>query len=147
VAEKFYKRPGALVKASNGLFGWLGAHGIGPKKTVQLEVPGRKTGQMRAVAVNLVEFDGQRYLVAPRGNTEWSRNARAAGRAVIRRGKPEEVSLTEVPVAERAPIIQKYLRENAIVTRREFGVDPKAPLEVFEGIAEKHPVFRITPRT
>jgi deazaflavin-dependent oxidoreductase (nitroreductase family) len=131
----------------NGVMGALGARGIGPKKTVQLEINGRKSGAVRSVAVNLLNFDGQRYLVAPRGETEWVRNARAAaGEAVIRRGKPENVTLAEIPVGERAPIIQAYLRENAWATKREFGVDPKAPIDVFEGIADKHPVFHITPR-
>lgn len=144
---KFYNRPSGMTKKSNSFFGWLGAHGLGPKKTVQLEVKGRKSGLPRTVAVNVVEYEGKRYLVAPRGNTEWSRNAIAAGdEAVIKRGKAENVRLVEIPVAERAPIIQKYLRENAIVTKREFGVDPKASIEVFQGIAEKHPTFRIDPR-
>jgi hypothetical protein len=98
--------------------------------------------------VNVVTHDGQRYLVAPRGDTEWVRNTRAAaGEAVIRRGKAEPVLLSEVPVSERAPIIQTYLRANALETKREFGIDPKAPLEDFEKIADKHPVFRITPRS
>ncbi len=145
---KFYARPSGFTKATNGLMGWLGAHGIGPKKTVRLEVKGRRSGVVRSTAVNVVTHDGQRYLVAPRGETEWVRNARAAvGEAVIRRGKAEPVTLSEVPVSERAPIIQTYLRANALETKREFGVDPKAPIDVFEGIADKHPVFRITPRS
>jgi deazaflavin-dependent oxidoreductase (nitroreductase family) len=144
--DKYYARPSGFTKRMNSLFGWLGAHGLGQKKTVKLEVKGRKSGIMRAVAVNIINFDGQRYLVAPRGDTEWSRNARVHPDAVITRGKPENVTLTEVPTGERAPIIQAYLRENAIVTKREFGVDPKADIAVFEGIADKHPVFRISPR-
>ena len=146
MAEKYYARPSGLTKASNSLFGWLAAHGLGPTKGVRLEVKGRKSGMVRSVAVNLITSDGQRYLVAPRGETEWARNARVTPEAVIRRGKPENVTLTEVPVVERAPIIQAYLRDNAIVTKREFGVDPKASIDVFEGIADKHPVFKITPR-
>jgi deazaflavin-dependent oxidoreductase (nitroreductase family) len=148
MAEKFYARPSGFTKATNGFMGWLGAHGIGPKKTVRLEMKGRKSGVVRAAAVNVVTHEGQRYLVAPRGETEWVRNARAAaGEAVIRRGKVEPVTLSEVPVSERAPIIQTYLRANALETKREFGIDPKAPLEEFEKIADKHPVFRITPRS
>ena len=146
MADKFYNRPGGLVKASNGFMSWLSSHGLGPKKMVRLEVKGRKSGQPRSVAVNLLNFDGQRYLVAPRGETEWVRNARAAGEAVIRRGKSETVTLTEIPVGERAQIIQAYLRENAWATQREFGVSPKAPIDEFEAIADKHPVFKITPR-
>lgn len=146
MSDKFYNRPTGFTKAMNGIFDWLGARGLGPRKLIRLTVKGRKSGQPRSVAVNEVTVNGQRYLVAPRGNTEWSRNARVNPDAVITRRKSENVTLAELPVNERAPIIQAYLRENAWVTRREFGIDPKAPINEFEAIAGKHPVFKITPR-
>ena len=138
-----YQRPGAMTRLSNRLVGWMAALGIGPKKTVVLEVKGRKSGQVRSAVVNIVDFDGEMYLVAPRGNTEWSRNARAAGEATVRRGKREQVRLEEVPVDQRAPIIQRYLSENAMVTKAHFGVEPDAPIDEFQRIAPDHPVFRI----
>ena len=140
----FYSRPSGLTKAFNGFVSWLASLGLMPSKTVKLEVRGRRTGEPRTVAVNWVEHEGQRYLVAPRGNTEWSRNVKAAGgeAAILRRGR-KPVRLEEVPVEQRAPIIKAYLGENAMVTKREFGVEPDDELSVFEGIAPKHPVFRI----
>ncbi len=147
MADKFYNKPSGITKAMNGVMDWLGARGLGPRKLVRLEIKGRKSGQPRSVAVNELKYDGQRYLVAPRGNTEWARNARVNSDAVIKRGKPENVTLTELPTNERAPVIQAYLRENAWVTKREFGIDPKADINEFEAIADKHPVFRITPRS
>jgi deazaflavin-dependent oxidoreductase (nitroreductase family) len=144
--SKFYNRPSTLTRKSNSFFGWLGGMGIGPKKMVQLTVKGRKTGQPRTVAVNIVEYDAKRYLVAPRGNTEWSRNAMAAGgEAVIKHGKAEDVRLMDVPVAERGPIIQKYVKETAVV-RGEFGLKADCTLEEAQAIADKHPTFRIDPR-
>lgn len=143
---RFYNKPSGFTKKMNSLLGWLGGRGIGPKKMVQLVVKGRKSGQPRTVAVNIVEYEGQRYLVAPRGNTEWSRNAIAAGgQAVIKRGKAEEVRLVDVPVAERATIIQKYVKETAIV-RAEFGLKEDSPIEEVQNVADKHPTFRIDPR-
>ena len=139
-----YDKPGPIVKVMNGAISWLAARRLGPRKTVLLEVKGRKSGLPRSVAVNTVGLGDQRYLVAPRGNTEWARNARAAGgEAAIRRGKRQPVRLIELPLEERAPVIQAYLKENAWVTRREFGIDPKAPIEDFQRIAPDHPVFRI----
>jgi deazaflavin-dependent oxidoreductase (nitroreductase family) len=139
-----YRRPGTLAKVSNSLFTKLAALGIGPAKMASIEVAGRKSGVVRSTAVNLVKIDGTRYLVAPRGNTEWARNVRAAGgKAAIKRGKRTLVQLEELPVDQRAPIIQAYLKENAWVTQREFGVSPKAPIEEFHRIAPDHPVFRI----
>ncbi|MEK7247515.1 MAG: nitroreductase/quinone reductase family protein [Chloroflexota bacterium] len=143
---KFYNKPSGFTKKMNSFLGWLGGRGMGPKKMVQLTIKGRKSGQPRTVAVNIVEYDGKRYLVAPRGNTEWSRNAIASGgEAVIKRGKPEDVRLVDIPVADRVPIIQKYVEETAIV-RAEFGVEPDSSDEEYQKIAEKHPTFRIDPR-
>jgi deazaflavin-dependent oxidoreductase (nitroreductase family) len=142
----YYQKPGAFARAFNGLFTWLFRRGIGGKHNVTLEVAGRKTGQPRSTAVNIVEYEGQRYLAAPRGNTEWVRNVRAAaGRATLHHGKPEPVLLVDVPAAERAPILQKYLGENAMSTKASFGIDPKSPIAEFERISDRHPVFRITP--
>ena len=141
-----YHKPSGPVKLMNSIIGRLASIGLIPGETVMLQVKGRRSGQTRSNAVTWAEHDGQRYLVAPRGTTEWVRNVRAAGgQAAIRRRKSEEVRLEEVPVERRAPIIKTYLKKTALVTKREFGLDPDAPLEEFEKIAADHPVFRITP--
>lgn len=141
-----YHRPSGPVKLMNGFFGWLASIGLMPGDTVLLQVKGRKSGQTRSVAVTWVEQEGQRYLVAPRGNTEWVRNAKAAGgEAVLKTRKTEKIQLEEVAVEQRAPIIKSYLKKTAMVTKREFGMEPDAPIEEFEKIAERHPVFRIVP--
>jgi len=141
-----YHKPSGFVKLMNGFVGFLASNGLMPRDTVTLEVKGRRSGQVRSTAVTWVEREGQRYLVAPRGTTEWVRNARAAGgQATIRRRKREEVMLEEIPPEQRAPIIQSYLKKTAMVTKREFGIEPDAPIEEFQKIAERHPVFHITP--
>jgi hypothetical protein len=141
-----YNKPSGLVKAMNSFIGWLGSMGLVPGDTVQLQVKGRKSGQIRKNAVTLVEYEGERYLVAPRGNTEWVRNARAdGGKAVLKHGKTESIRLEEIPVEQRAAIIKPYLKKTAMATKREFGLDPEAPMEEFERIAPQHPVFRVVP--
>lgn len=143
----YYHKPGLFARIFNRVFTFFFARGLGPGKNTTVETKGRKTGKTHATAVNIVEKDGNRYLVAPRGNTEWVRNVRAAnGAAALRHGKLQPVTLIDVPEAERAPILQKYLGENAMSTKASFGIDPKSPLEEFEKIAAKHPVFRIDPR-
>jgi deazaflavin-dependent oxidoreductase (nitroreductase family) len=147
MSEKYYNRPSGIVKAMNGIFGWLASRGIAPGKTYEIEVRGRNSGQPRKVPVNIVEYQGNRYLVAPRGYTEWVRNVRAdSGIATLRRGKDEPVLLREIPETERAPIIQKYLGENAMATKSSFGIEPDAPIEEFQRISGRHPVFQIQPR-
>ncbi|MEX0800660.1 MAG: hypothetical protein WD379_05530 [Dehalococcoidia bacterium] len=139
-----YDRPTAPSRLFSRTFAWLARKGLAPSNSVQIEVKGRKSGELRSAVINVVEFDGQRYFVAPRGETEWVRNVRAAGgEAVVNRRGRRRVRLEEVPVEQRPPIIQKYLGENAMATKSFFGVDPKSDLSVFEGIAAKHPTFRI----
>ncbi len=140
----FYRKPTTLDRAFNRLMSWLASIGLAPSKTVTLEVKGRRSGQVRSTVVNWVEHEGERYFVSPRGDADWVRNVRAAGgEAVIRRRGREHVRLEDVASEQRAPILKAYLGENAMTTRKHFGVDPKAELPVFEEIAGKHPVFRI----
>ena len=140
-----YHKPSGMTKFFNSVFGLFAGIGLTPKKSVMLEVKGRRSGEPRSVPVNWVEHDGNRYLVSPRGESEWVRNVRAGGgQAVLRHGKRESVRLEELPAGERAPIIQKYLRENAMATKQHFGIDPKSDIAEFERIAALHPVFRIT---
>ena len=138
-----YNKPSALVKRMNSFLGWLFARGLGPKRAVRLEHKGRVSGKTFATAVNWTEYEGKRYLVAPRGETQWVRNVRAAGgQAVIRHGKAETVRLEEIPVDQRAPIIKNYVGENKIV-KGEFGVEPDDPIERYQGISPNHPTFLI----
>jgi hypothetical protein len=96
--------------------------------------------------VNVLNFEGKSYLVAPRGTTEWVRNLRASGQgALLRGGKRVPITANEVPASERAPMLQRYLRENSASAGSYFDVrGPEAPLSEFERIAEKHPVFIYT---
>ena len=53
--------------------------------TVDLLVPGRRSGRSRAVLVGLVELAGQWYVGHPNGEAGWTRNLGAAGQAVVAR--------------------------------------------------------------
>src|SRR3972149_1720501 len=78
------------------------------------------------------------------GGAEWVRNVRAAGgEAVIRHRGRRSVRLEEVAAEQRAPILRKYLGENAMSTKRHFGVDPKADVAEFAAVAGRHPAFRV----
>ncbi len=143
-----YHKPTAMTRFFNSIFGLFAGMGLLPKRNIMLETKGRRSGQTRSVPVNIVDYEGRRYLVSPRGESEWVRNVRAAGgQAVFRHGKREPVRLQELPAAERAPIIQKYLAENAMATKQHFGIDPKSGIAEFERIAALHPVFRVTETT
>jgi deazaflavin-dependent oxidoreductase (nitroreductase family) len=110
-----------------------------------LEVPGRRTGEPRRTPVNLLTFEGQLYLVAPRGHTQWVRNLRAggSGRLLIGR-RAERFSAVELPDDEKPPLLREYLKRWKWEVGQFFGgVGPDAPDEELRRIAPDHPVFRI----
>jgi len=117
-----------------------------PRRSAALEIRGRKSGRIISFPVAITQHRGERYLVAMLGEkTNWVRNARAAdGRAVLRHGVREDVRLVEVVPGERAAILRSYLQV-APGARPHFPVDRRAPLAEFERIADRYPVFRITP--
>src|SRR5829696_5546837 len=106
-----YVAPGGRMDVwSAAAVRWLTRHGISLFGSRVLVVRGRTSGEPRSVPVNLLELDGERYLVAPRGNTQWVRNARAAGAGQLRLGsRTEDVSLVELPVQDRLPVLRVYL--------------------------------------
>lgn len=137
-------RPNRIAAVMNRWSAWMGANGVWPSRLAALEVRGRKSGRTISFPVVLTDHDGGRCLVAMLGErTNWVRNARAAGgAAVLRHGRREAVRLEEVEVADRAPIIRRYL-EVAPGGRPHIPVDRRAPLAEFEKIADRYPVFRI----
>ncbi|MCI4065784.1 nitroreductase/quinone reductase family protein [Micromonospora sp. R77] len=139
------RRPNALARLMNRLSARQYAAGLAPGHWVSLEVPGRRTGRTVSVPLVVADHDGGRYLVAMLGErTNWVANVRAAGgRAVLRHGRREVVRLTEVPVADRPPILRRHLTL-APGARPHVPVDRRAPLADFARIAADFPVFRIT---
>jgi deazaflavin-dependent oxidoreductase (nitroreductase family) len=102
-----------------------------------LAVRGRSSGEWRTVPVNVLELDGSRYLVAPRGDTNWARNLRAAGTGELRTRQGTEAFLAvEVADAEKPPIIDAYLARWGSQVKSQFAKLPE-PAD--------HPVFRIAP--
>jgi deazaflavin-dependent oxidoreductase (nitroreductase family) len=105
-----------------------------------LTVPGRTTGQPRSTPISIATVGGQRYIVAAFAHAAWVRNVRASGTGTLRRGRQiEEVTLTEVPVADRGPILRSFLRQ-VRGGARFFG--PQTPDQI-EAEAEQYPVFRV----
>ena len=117
---------------------------LSPRHAATLEVVGRSTGRPVSVPVAIADHGGERYLVSMLGpQANWVRNVKAAGgHAVLRRGAREKVTLEELPVDQRAPVLRRYLAV-APGARPHIPVDRRAPLPEFEAIAHRFPVFRI----
>lgn len=110
-----------------------------------LEVPGRTTGQPRQTPVNLLVYDGSRYLVAPRGHTQWVRNLRASGQGRLLLGRRSEpFTATELEDEEKPPLLRAYLKRWRLEVGVFFqGVGPDADDRELLRIAPDHPVFRL----
>jgi deazaflavin-dependent oxidoreductase (nitroreductase family) len=130
-------------RAANRLVRFLLRLGLMPGPTYMLTVPGRRSGRPLSTPVTLVEDGNTRWLVAPYGDVAWVRNARAAGRITLSRGKRSEtLSIRELGPAEAAPVLQRYITRVAI-TRPYFDANPDSPLADFVAEAPRHPVFHL----
>ena len=143
-----YRRPGWFTRyIFNPAVAGLTRLGISVLGSRVLEVTGRKSGQPRQVPVNLLTFEGNQYLVAPRGVTEWVRNVRAGdGKVTLVLGrKRDERTTTELDNSEKAPILRAYLKRwKAEVGVFFDGVGPDSTEEQLAAIAPQHPVFRLS---
>ncbi|TDO55034.1 deazaflavin-dependent oxidoreductase (nitroreductase family) [Kribbella sp. VKM Ac-2527] len=113
-----------------------------------LSVRGRKSGEWRSTPVNLLTLDGQRYLVAPRGHTQWVRNIRVNPEARLQLGRRTETfRAEELADADKPEILRLYLKKWAWEVGAFFGDDVKAdsPTETLLHVAPGVPVFRIHP--
>jgi deazaflavin-dependent oxidoreductase (nitroreductase family) len=141
------KRPGWLTKnVFNRLLNGLMGLGFSVWGSRVLEVRGRTTGEPRRTPVNLLTTGGERYLVAPRGETQWVRNLRAAGEGRLLLGRRSEpfAAVELMQDAEKVPILRAYLaRWKSEVGVFFDGVGPDSPEQELRDAAPKHPVFRI----
>ena len=141
-----YQRPGWFTKhVFNRVVEALTRLGVSVWGSRILEVRGRKTGEPRRNPVNMLTYQGDRYLVAPRGQTQWVRNLRVAGEGDLLLGsRREHFRATEVPEAARVPILREYLRRWKWEVGQFFGgVGPDSSDDELTRIAPDHPVFRI----
>ncbi len=144
--EQRFQQPGWFTKnVFNRIVAGLTRLGVSVAGSRVLEVKGRKSGEWRKTPVNLLSYEGDRYLISPRGHTQWVRNMRISGggRLVLGR-KAEEFSATEVGEAEKPPLLRAYLEKWKWEVGAFFdGLGPDAPDEELRRIGPDHPAFRI----
>ena len=105
-----YDEPNLAARAGNKVIRWLAEAGVSIAGTRALRVRGRKTGKLRGVVINLLSVDGRDYVVSPRGNTQWARNARAAGSVETGpRWRSREVRIAEVADDAKPQLLRRYL--------------------------------------
>jgi len=140
-----FQKPSAVQALFNRTLGLLIGIGFGPRNCYLLEVRGRKSGRIYATPVYIIGHSRNSYIVAPRGNTQWVRNARASGRVTLRAGSHRtDYSLRETPAADRPPILKEYLARYRKYVQRYFQVQDGAPESEFATVAAAYPVFAMT---
>jgi deazaflavin-dependent oxidoreductase (nitroreductase family) len=109
-----------------------------------LEVYGRKTGKLYTLPVDLLQRDGKLYLVAPRGYTQWVRNAEAAGEVTLRRGRQSDrYRLRPLADSEKPAIVKAYLDDFRREVQRFFPVAAGSPAEAFTPLTARYPAFEL----
>ena len=145
--EKF-RPPSRFEHWFNALVALLAKLGITFPDGYRLLVVGRKSGKTRAIAVTVPTIDGKKYLVAPRGETQWVRNVRAAGRAALEKGsKTNFFRVEEITGSAKNAILAEYLRRYHKAVQRYFEIPAGAGAEEFATIADAYPVFALEPTT
>lgn len=137
-----------LMKPMNAFMKVMSRLGIAPGPVHILSVPGRSSGQMRATPVSPFELDGERYILAGVDDADWVQNVRAAGWAVLRRGRNagKRVRLVEIPAEQRPPMLRAYgekIPGGSMLFKRFYGISGDS--DSFASLKDVCPVFRIEP--
>ena len=139
-----FDQPTTVDRAINKLFGLLVGLGLGLRHNYLLQVRGRKTGRIYSTPVDVLDRNGKRYLVAPRGYTQWVRNAIASGTVSLKRGRrSEEFGLRLLSDDEKPEILKSYLDSYKLTVQRYFPVHAGSPTEAFLPFTGDYPVFEL----
>lgn len=139
-----FREPSGSERVFNRLFGFLVGLGLGFSYNYLLQVRGRKSGKLYSTPVNLLEMGGKRYLVAPRGRTQWVRNAEASGQVTLKRGRrTSSYRLRPLEGAEKLSVLKAYLDRFRREVQRYFPVAAGSPPDAFTSVADKYPAFEL----
>jgi deazaflavin-dependent oxidoreductase (nitroreductase family) len=145
MAEKqAFRAPSAGERLFNRAFGFLVGLGVGFPYNYLLQVRGRKSGKIYSTPVNLLVLNGKMFLVAPRGLTQWVRNAEVAGEVMLKKGRRlQRFKLRNLDPAEKPPVLKAYLDNFRREVQPYFPVPSGSPPQAFENIAGDYPAFEL----
>jgi hypothetical protein len=141
-----YLKPGAVERIFGRILVSLVRIGLVRGHFYVLEVRGRTTGRTISLPVDPLDIEGGRYLVCARGNSNWVRNARAAGEVVLVQAmRRRRYTVRELPHTMRPPLLKAYLDRFAGEVQRFFPVPKGSAVELFNDLAASYPVFELQP--
>jgi deazaflavin-dependent oxidoreductase (nitroreductase family) len=139
-----YLRPGAIERIFGRALVFLIRIGLVRGHFYVLEVRGRQSGRTISLPVDPIDLDGRRYLVSVRGNTNWVRNARAAGEVVLVHGlRRRRYAARELSPDMRPPVLKAYLDRYASEVQRFFPIPKGSAVEAFGDLAPRYPAFEL----
>src|SRR5579863_1499364 len=139
-----FRPPTAVERIFNRVYGFLVGMGVGFSYNYLLQVKGRKSGKTYSTPIDLLELAGKRFLVAPRGRTQWVRNAESAGEVMLKKGSARQrYRLRTLSDAEKPPILKAYLDRFKSEVQRYFPVAAGSPVESFHKVVESYPAFEL----
>jgi deazaflavin-dependent oxidoreductase (nitroreductase family) len=141
-----YVAPGWFTRrVFNPLVRFATRHGVSLMGSRVLSVAGRRSGVPRSTVVNLLALDDARFLVSPRGHTQWARNLRAAETAELRVGRRVDViTARELPDGDKLPVLREYLRRWGWEVGQFFeGIDAGSSDAELAAVAPDFPVFAV----
>jgi len=142
-----FREPTAGETIFNRVFGFLVGLGLGFSHNYLLEVRGRKSGKLYSTPIDLLELNGKRFLVAPRGRTQWVRNAEAAGEITLKKRSTRlRFRLRSLSDAEKPEILKAYLDTFRREVQTYFPVAAGSPVEAFVGLLDNYPAFELLPQ-
>ena len=142
--NQHFNQPTMLDRAINKLFGLLIGLGVGLPHNYLLQVRGRKSGRLYSTPVDVLGRGDKRYLVAPRGYTQWVRNAIASGTVSLQKGRrSEEFGIRVLSDDEKPEILKSYLDRYRLTVQRYFPVPAGSPAETFRPLTGEYPVFEL----
>src|SRR5713101_7981752 len=144
--ETSFHAPSGLERVFNRIYGSLIGLGLGFSYNYLLEVRGRKSGRTYSTPIDLLEMNGKRFLVAPRGRTQWVRNAEAAGEVTLKRGKLQQrFRLRVLSDQEKPEVLKAYLDQFKGEVQSYFPVPAGSSVETFRELVQRYPAFELIP--
>lgn len=139
-----FRDPTAIERAFNRTYGFLVGLGFGLSHSYLLQVRGRKSGKIFSTPVDLLKLNGKQFLVAPRGRTQWVRNAEAAGEITLKRGSFRETHrLRPLADSEKPEVLKSYLDSFKKEVQRYFPLPAGSPASAFRELASNYPAFEL----
>jgi deazaflavin-dependent oxidoreductase (nitroreductase family) len=141
-----FRAPSTGERVFNRIFGLVVGLGWGFSYNHLLQVRGRKSGKVYSTPIDLLEIGGKRFLVAPRGRTQWVRNAEAAGEIALKRGSQrQKFRLRSLSDQEKPEILKAYLDRFKREVQAYFPVPAGSPVEMFQKLVQNYPAFELIP--